>query len=79
MCSSDLTIRTAPELKAKADIPIIAMTGYALPGDREKFLEAGMDGYLAKPVEIEDILQAIRGFIQEGGEDIPPASGGPDR
>lgn len=41
------------------DIPIIAMTAYAMAGDKDKFLEAGMDGYLAKPVEITTLLRVI--------------------
>jgi CheY-like chemotaxis protein len=42
------------------NIPIIALTAYAMTGDREKFLEAGMDDYIAKPVEKEDLLNILK-------------------
>ena len=45
---------------AKADIPIIALTSYAMAGDQEKFLAAGMDAYLSKPVQLADLTQAIK-------------------
>ena len=44
---------------AKASIPIIAMTAYAMAGDRERFLEAGMNGYVGKPVDMDELRQTI--------------------
>ena len=40
-------------------IPIFAMTAYATKGDEEMCLEAGMDGYLSKPIQLERLLAAI--------------------
>lgn len=53
-------IRSEDFPEAKRRIPIIAMTAYAMTGDRERFLAAGMDGYLAKPVSAAELLQALR-------------------
>lgn len=39
--------------------PIIALTAYALKGDRERFMELGMDGYLAKPIIIGELIHVI--------------------
>lgn len=43
-------------------VPILAMTAHAMPGDRERCLRAGMDGYLSKPVRIGDLLRAVNHF-----------------
>lgn len=52
-------IRDATRLGLKSSIPIIAMTAYAMAGDKEKFFEAGMDDYVAKPVVWEELAHAI--------------------
>jgi len=45
-----------------AHIPIIAMTGYAMKGDRGRCLDAGMDGYIAKPVRFRELFEQIEQF-----------------
>ncbi len=43
-------------------LPIFAMTAHAMKGDRERCLDAGMDGYIAKPVRFSDIEQTLTGL-----------------
>ncbi len=49
-----------------AHIPIIALTSYAMDGDKKKAKEAGCDGYIAKPIDTRIFLSQIANFVPEG-------------
>ncbi|MEX2281374.1 MAG: response regulator [Gemmatimonadota bacterium] len=54
------------QLKSDQDtkgIPIIALTAHALEEDRQKAIQAGCDGYLAKPVEPRRVVQEVERFV----------------
>ncbi|MGE4503959.1 MAG: response regulator [Desulfovibrionaceae bacterium] len=52
-------IRTGEVPGVAADLPVIAVTSYAMENDRERFLQAGMDDYLAKPFELDELQARI--------------------
>ena len=53
-------VKSMPNYK---NIPIIALTAYAMKGDKEEFLEAGCDDYLAKPFDKEDLVNMLNEYL----------------
>ena len=45
-----------------ASTPVLAVTAQAMRGDRERFLEAGFDGYLSKPVDVLELIAVVKEF-----------------
>lgn len=52
-------IRSSPEFEGSRSIPIIALTAYAMEGDRDRILASGIDDYLSKPFEFEGLERVI--------------------
>jgi two-component system cell cycle response regulator DivK len=59
-------IRGIPDI---AQTRIIAVTANAMHGDREMILEAGCDGYISKPINIDTFVDEISQFLQEGSHE----------
>lgn len=56
---------------SQSSLPIVAMTAHAMPGDRERFLAAGMNDYLAKPLDLETLREKLERYVAPGGDDLP--------
>ncbi len=52
---------------ATASIPVVALTSYAMKGDRERLLAAGFDGYLEKPISVRAFPEEVRSYCRPGG------------
>ncbi len=65
-------IRRVEQKRGGEATPIVAMTAYAMQGDREKCLDGGMDGYLAKPARPDEIIAALARLVPEMEEVSPP-------
>lgn len=66
-------LKANPETAA---IPVVALTAFAMKGDEEKMLEAGCDGYIAKPIRYKEFLSVVGSFLGESEQ--PARSGGDD-
>ncbi len=53
-------IRAIPTL---ANVPIVALTANAMQGDKERSLQAGCDGYISKPIDVDKIADDVFGFL----------------
>ncbi|MDX1531105.1 MAG: PAS domain S-box protein, partial [Rhodothermales bacterium] len=78
-------MRQLRQMEDYADTPVVAFTAFALPGDRERFINAGFNGYFSKPFTRSSLLQLVREVMAErpprvaegddGSSGPPPANG----
>ncbi len=47
------------------NLKIIALTAYAMKGDREMFLEKGFDGYISKPIKMKEFLDTVKNYLSQ--------------
>jgi len=58
-------LRAAPDTAA---IPIVALTAFAMKDDRQRFLDAGFDGYLDKPINVKVFAEQVQQIYQRAGK-----------
>lgn len=64
-------IRSFEQQQGRQPVPIVAMTAYALQGDKDRCLQAGMDDYLAKPISEQGLLVILDRYLREGAGLLP--------
>jgi CheY-like chemotaxis protein len=66
------------ESRTGAHTPVIALTAHAMKGDRERCLQAGMDGYVSKPIRADDLNRELDTILPHalGGAAIRPVNAG---
>jgi CheY-like chemotaxis protein/HAMP domain-containing protein len=71
------TMRAIRTMERYRDLPIIAVTGKAAIGERERCIEAGANDYIAKPVDTAELLQALQPWLSPKGREAAPAPAPP--
>jgi two-component system, cell cycle response regulator DivK len=61
-------LRRLREDERTASIPVVALTAQAMTGDRERFLEAGFDGYMSKPVNVVEFIGMVKRHCEGRGD-----------
>jgi CheY-like chemotaxis protein len=56
-------VRAMKEDARTARVPILALTAHAMRGDRDRFLQAGCDGYISKPIDVKTFLTSIERYL----------------
>jgi two-component system sensor histidine kinase/response regulator len=67
-------LRAVPELR---DLPVVALTAHAMLGDRERFLAAGMNGYVSKPIDETALFETLGRFLKRAAEPAAPSPAAP--
>ncbi len=62
-------LRQEPSLE---QVPLLAVSSYAMAGDRERALAAGFDGYLEKPIEPTEFVAHVRRYLNHGADSDQP-------
>jgi two-component system cell cycle response regulator DivK len=65
----EAVIREARKRADLADLPIVAVTSLAMPGDRERLLGIGFQGYLSKPIDTRTFAAAIETYLKPGEDE----------
>jgi two-component system, cell cycle response regulator DivK len=64
------------ELEGTASIPVVALTSFAMKGDRERLLAQGFDGYLEKPISVREFPDQVRSYVPRGRRGASPLTDG---